>query len=103
MAAKKANNKKPVPEPKVFFESIVPRVLAIMKATCLDLKGRYAIVVDGAGTWTLDFPTQRVEPGDANVDVKVTLSRAQFEKLSTGKAELAKWVADGEAACAGDR
>lgn len=90
--------------PKAFFESSVPRVLSIMRATCKDLGGRYRIEVEGHGGWTLDFPTASVQPGEGGVaDVTVRLSEAQFQSLTSAKVELAKLVATGAVPCEGDR
>jgi hypothetical protein len=92
------------PTPKQFFEVAVPRVLAIMRATCADLGGKYCVDVDGEGAWTLDFPAARVVPGCVEgSDVVVHLSQAQFASLSTSKVELAKLCADGAARVEGDR
>ncbi len=102
-----ATRKKPpraTPTPQAFFESACPRVLQIMRATCAELGGAYCIDVDGAGAWTLDFPSATVTPGRGPAAaVTVHLSPAQFASLSTGKVELAKLVADGAARCEGDR
>lgn len=89
-------------EPKKFFEVIVPRVLTIMRATCTDMGGRYAVEVDGHGAWSLDFPTASVVPGKEGADVTVSLSRPQFDSLSSSSVELAKLVADGAVKCEGD-
>jgi len=103
MAARK-KAPRTAPTPQSFFELACPRVLQIMRATCADLGGAYCIDVEGAGAWTLDFPTTTVKPGrSADAAVTVHLSPAQFASLSTGKVELAKLVADGAARCEGDR
>lgn len=90
--------------PKVFFESSVPRVLSIMRATCQDLGGRYRIEVEGHGAWTLDFPTASVQPGDGPAaDVSLRLTEPQFQSLTNAKTELAKLVATGAVPCEGER
>lgn len=92
MAAKKKGN---APTPEQFFGSAVPRVLSIMRATCKDLGGRYAIEVEGHGAWTLDFPNAAVQTGRMEpVDVTVTLTPAQFASLTGANVELAKLVRD---------
>jgi hypothetical protein len=102
MAAKK--KAKTAPTPQTFFEVSVPRVLNIMRATCADLGGKYVVEVEGAGAWTLDFTKPGVTPGKVdNPDVTIGLSAPQFASLSTGKVELLKLVADGQARCDGDR
>lgn len=101
MAAKKRATTPPM-EPKRFFEVVVPRVLTLMRATCADLGGRYAVDVEGHGAWSLDFPTASVVPGKEGADVTVFLSRDQFASLSSSKVELAKLVADRAVKCEGD-
>jgi hypothetical protein len=99
-----ATKKKQPPEPKVFFERAVPRVLSIMKATCAELGGRYSIEVDGAGAWTLDFVNTKVSQGRVDgADVFIAMTPAQFGSLTSGKVELLKLVSDGAVRCEGDR
>lgn len=101
MAAKK-RAVAPAMEPKRFFEVVVPRVLTIMRATCTDLGGRYAVDVAGHGAWSLDFPTASVLPGKDGADVTLYLSLEQFASLSSSKVELAKLVAEGTVKADGD-
>jgi hypothetical protein len=89
--------------PETFFATVVPRLLSIMRATCKDMGGRYVIAVDGAGAWTLDFPTAAVQKGAGeNVDVTVHLTPEQFASLSSASVELAKLVASKAVRCEGD-
>src|SRR3954470_13860329 len=101
MAAKK--KAKVAPPPKAFFETAVPRVLQIMRATCADLGGSYVVDVEGEA-WTLDFPNAKVTAGKREgADVVMKMNAAQFASLSTGKVELAKLCADGSVHVEGDR
>lgn len=101
MAAKKKPKKTAV-EAKAFFGSMAPRVLSIMRATCAELGGRYAVDVEGQGAWTLDFPTASIAPGNERADVVVRFTPEQFALLSTSRVELKKLVADGIVRCEGD-
>lgn len=95
--------KRPPIAPRTFFESAVPRVLTVMRATCKDLGGRYCIDVEGHGAWTLDFPTATLKPGRGeSVDVTLFLTEPQFQSLTSAKVELAKLVATGAVRCEGD-
>lgn len=86
------------PTPRAFFDVACPRVLRTLRATCAALGGRYVVEIHGEGSWTIDFPTASVTPGHTNVaDVVIHLSPKQFASLSTGKVELKKLTASGEA------
>ena len=102
MATKK---KKPAPEPSMFFTGAVPRVLGAMRATAAELGGSYGVVVDDSA-FVIDFPSASAKAVDAAAaaaaDVTVTMSRAQFESLATGKVELLALVKSGAVGSHGD-
>lgn len=103
MATKK---KKPAPEPVAFFTSAVPRVLRAMRATCAELGGSYGVTVDDSA-FVIDFVSASAnvanDAKDVNAtDVAVTMTRAQFESLATGKVELLALVKSGVVASRGD-
>ena len=98
-----ATKKKTAVAPTAFFHTAVPRVLTLMKATCADLGGSYAIHIDGHGAWTLDFPSACVRDGAAaDAQVALFLTLAQFEALQNPKTELKKLVTSGAVRCQGD-
>jgi hypothetical protein len=106
-AKKKSSSKKGAGAlpPRTFFEKACPRILDVMRTTCVELGGKYTIEVTGdeGGAWTLDYPAAQVRAGkDAAADLYVTLTPEQFAGVSTGKEELAKLVADGRAPSTGD-
>jgi alkyl sulfatase BDS1-like metallo-beta-lactamase superfamily hydrolase len=100
MATKK---KKPAPEPVAFFTSAVPRVLRAMRATCAELGGSYGVTVDDSA-FVIDFASAsaNVAADVSATDVAVTMTRAQFESLATGKVELLALVRSGAVASRGD-
>jgi hypothetical protein len=106
-AKKKSARKKkaPPPPPKEFFEVAAPRVLTAMSSLCASMGGSYAFVVEGegGGAWTLDFTDASVREGSDGADLTVTLPIEDFPVLATAKGELRKLVADGTAACEGEK
>lgn len=98
-----ATKKRPAIDPATFLLQACPRVLRAMRATVVELGGRYGVVVDGA-PFLIDFTTQQVAAGSvAGADVVVTMDAARFASLATGRVELRSLVRDGVVGAEGDR
>jgi hypothetical protein len=89
--------------PAAFFGEAVPMLLSRMRAMCQDRGGKFAVVVDGAGAWTLDFEKAEVREGEEEADVRLSMDEETFGSLSQAKVELRKLVVDGAVTCEGEK
>jgi hypothetical protein len=78
--------------PSEFFTSICPKTLAVHRAICTKLGGRYAFQLfgDGGGAWTLDYGKAQVDDGveDDRWDLYLEMTASDFSELLKGTLDV---------------